>query len=326
MSKPNIAELAVAAWRLERWLENLNAERKLAAKKSLREIKGFLEASGIEVVDPLGWKFDEGLPLQIVNNEADDEDDVIIVQTTAPIVKENGAVIQAGKVILGKTVKEQKSNSEIKTDSQRSQTTVDHTQGATQYTGEAVLAQSQSQLLVERDSYWIRCFDLRGTKDGYQAAIEVAANFTARLCLMDEQVYYDYFNRGIDRTWFSHEAKEGISHVVPPYQDIWYVIAYPPRGQLCHDLSFNMNSIWVAKQVEESRASSFAHPSETAESIKQPILESNEASEDSENTAANEEGAPNDGAVTSTEDEKTKSQSTEVDADRRKKIKFFGKF
>lgn len=106
MDKPNIAELAVAAWRLERWLENLNAERKLAAKKSLREIKTYLEASGIEIVDPLGWKFDEGLPLQIVNNEADDEDDVIIVQTTAPIVKENGAVIQAGKVILGKNIKE----------------------------------------------------------------------------------------------------------------------------------------------------------------------------------------------------------------------------
>ena len=79
MDKPNIAELAVAAWRLERWLENLNAERKLAAKKSLREIKTYLEASGIEIVDPLGWKFDEGLPLQIVNNEADDEDDVIAI-------------------------------------------------------------------------------------------------------------------------------------------------------------------------------------------------------------------------------------------------------
>ena len=42
MGEPNIAELAVAAWRLERWLDNLNAERKMAAKKSIREIKKML--------------------------------------------------------------------------------------------------------------------------------------------------------------------------------------------------------------------------------------------------------------------------------------------
>ena len=117
-NEPNIAELAVAAWRLERWLDNLVAERKMAAKSSLRSIKKFLEASNIEVVDPVGTRFDPGLAIEVINNEASDidESELIIIETNAPIVKQDGAVIQYGRVILGTSVKEQKSNSEIVTD------------------------------------------------------------------------------------------------------------------------------------------------------------------------------------------------------------------
>lgn len=100
MGEPNIAELAVAAWRLERWLDNLNAERKMAAKKSIREIKKFLDASDVEIVDPLGWKFDPGLAVEVVNNEAEDVDEekLLIIQTNSPIIKQNGAVTQYGRL------------------------------------------------------------------------------------------------------------------------------------------------------------------------------------------------------------------------------------
>lgn len=324
MDKPNIAELAVAAWRLERWLENLNAERKLAAKKSLREIKTYLEVSGIEIVDPLGWKFDEGLPLQIVNNEADDEDDVIIVQTTAPIIKENGAVIQAGKVILGKSIKEQKSNSEIKKEPQSAPPAVERVQEDSQSSNEATLA--QSRLIVERDSYWIRIFDLKASKSGCRAAIEVAANFDARLCLMDEQVYFDYFNRGIDRTWFPYETKAGLSYVVPPYQDIWYVIAYPPKGQLCHELSFDMNCIWLEAKTEEGSAPNYAQLSSTTASATLTTTENDDIGVAFAGDISHEGVDANADVATVEEDEKADESLPKVDDDRRKKIKFFGKF
>lgn len=59
--KADIKELAVAAWCLEKWLDNLVAGRKMAAKSALRSIKKYISASGVEVKDPLGSKFDPGL-------------------------------------------------------------------------------------------------------------------------------------------------------------------------------------------------------------------------------------------------------------------------
>ena len=44
--KADIKELAVAAWRLEKWLDNLVADRKMAAKSALRSIKKYISASG----------------------------------------------------------------------------------------------------------------------------------------------------------------------------------------------------------------------------------------------------------------------------------------
>ena len=40
--KADIKELAVAAWRLEKWLDNLVADRKMAAKSALRSIKKYI--------------------------------------------------------------------------------------------------------------------------------------------------------------------------------------------------------------------------------------------------------------------------------------------
>lgn len=111
-----ITEIAVAAWRLEKWLEHVNVERKMAAKSSLRSIKKFLEENEIEAIDLTGAKFDVGLAVSVVNNESEetDEDKLIIAEMVRPIIKERGAVIQYGQVILGDKVKQPKINPSIK--------------------------------------------------------------------------------------------------------------------------------------------------------------------------------------------------------------------
>ena len=115
----DIRELAVAAWRLEKWLDNLNAERKMAAKSALRSIKKYISASGVEVKDPLGSKFDPGLAVEVVSNESENtpEDELIITETLTPYVYRNGKLVQHARVIIGRTVKEAKENNEIITDS-----------------------------------------------------------------------------------------------------------------------------------------------------------------------------------------------------------------
>lgn len=110
--KADIKELAVAAWRLEKWLDNLNADRKMAAKSALRSIKKFITASGVEVKDPVGSKFDPGLAVEVVNNEAEDvpEEELIIIETLAPYVYQDGELVQHARVIIGAEVKEAKAN------------------------------------------------------------------------------------------------------------------------------------------------------------------------------------------------------------------------
>ncbi len=105
----DIKELAVATWRLEKWVDNLNFDRKMAAKSALRSIKKYLTASGIEIRDPMGSKFDPGLAVEVVNNEsedADNEDDLIIIETLSPYLYQNGELIQHARVIIGTEMKD----------------------------------------------------------------------------------------------------------------------------------------------------------------------------------------------------------------------------
>lgn len=116
--KADIKELAVAAWRLEKWLDNLNADRKMAAKSALRSIKKYIAVCGVEVKDPVGSKFDPGLAVEVVNNEAEDapEEELIITETLAPYVYQNGELIQHARIIIGTAVKEAKANNAVPTE------------------------------------------------------------------------------------------------------------------------------------------------------------------------------------------------------------------
>lgn len=244
---PNIAELAVAAWRLERWLDNLNAERKMAAKKSLREIKKYLEASEIEIVDPLGWRFDPGLAVEVVNNEAEDidEDELIIVQTNSPIIKQSGAVIQYGKIILGQTVKEQKVNNEIKSDS-ISNGVSEVSNPQTDEEAKNVL--KQSDLFVDPDdTYWFKKFDCKAVRTDEQVVIIINSNVATELLLMDEKVYKDYCNGIPPMNPFWYKPKAGSCYITLPYPDIWVLVAYPSGGRKCSGYYFDMNCQWMQK-------------------------------------------------------------------------------
>ncbi len=110
--KANIKELAVAAWRLEKWLGTINTDRKMAAKSALRSIKKYIAASGVEVKDPIGAKFDPGLAIEVVNNEAQDapEEALIITETISPYIYMDGKLVQHARVIIGNTIKERKDN------------------------------------------------------------------------------------------------------------------------------------------------------------------------------------------------------------------------
>ena len=116
MDNADIRELATATWRLEKWLDNLNAERKMAAKSALRNIKKYISACNVEVKDPLGSKFDPGLAVEVVNNESPEtpEEELIIIETLAPYVYQDGELIQYARVIIGSEIKEAKQNNEIK--------------------------------------------------------------------------------------------------------------------------------------------------------------------------------------------------------------------
>lgn len=111
-NKADIKELSVAAWRLEKWLDNLNMDRKMAAKSALRGIKKYITAYGVEVKDPVGSKFDPGLAVEVVNNEAENvpEEELIIIETLAPYVYQDGKLVQHARVIIGSEVKEAKEN------------------------------------------------------------------------------------------------------------------------------------------------------------------------------------------------------------------------
>lgn len=100
--KVDIKELSIAVWRLEKWLDSIENERKMAAKSALRTIKRFIADNGIEIIDPEGSKFDPGLAVEVVNNESDDvNDDLVIIKTISPYIYQNGNLISYGRVIIG---------------------------------------------------------------------------------------------------------------------------------------------------------------------------------------------------------------------------------
>ena len=104
----SIIDLAVAYWRLEKWVANAPVEKKMAANSSLRTMKRFLDANGIEIRDLTGQAFDYGMNLKVIHSDMPENDPAakpIISEMIKPMVLQNGSVVSAGEVVIGTVVK-----------------------------------------------------------------------------------------------------------------------------------------------------------------------------------------------------------------------------
>lgn len=122
MDRSNIGDLALAYWRLNNWVANVNVERKTAAISSLRQINRFLKENGIELKDFLGQKYDSGYAIDVLdkNTEKDlPEEDLVISETICPVITQNGEIVKYGQVILGEKVKETAANDELPPDPEK---------------------------------------------------------------------------------------------------------------------------------------------------------------------------------------------------------------
>lgn len=110
-----IKDVAVAVWRLEKWLAAAAVEKKMPARSAIRTINSFLRENRVEVQDLTGTKFDSGLNVDVINNEAPDapDEDLIIAEMLKPIVLQDGAVISRGSVIISALPKEEETEEQV---------------------------------------------------------------------------------------------------------------------------------------------------------------------------------------------------------------------
>lgn len=97
-------ELALAFWRLSKWVESAEVEHKMAANSALRQIKKYLDSNNIEVIDYLGQQYDSGFAIDVLGRKSGEElqeEDLVIVETVRPIILKDGEVIKYGQVFLG---------------------------------------------------------------------------------------------------------------------------------------------------------------------------------------------------------------------------------
>ena len=121
-SKIDYSELALAYWRLSKWVDRTEVERKMAANSALRQIKHFLQEQNIEIFDFVGQKYDSGLAVDPIGSESKrdvPEEELIIIETVRPAILQNGNVIKYSQVILGDEVKQPSVIKEIPADPQK---------------------------------------------------------------------------------------------------------------------------------------------------------------------------------------------------------------
>jgi hypothetical protein len=104
----NIKEVAIAYWRLQKWIASVDVDRKIAAESSLRTLKDFLKENDVEVIDLTGKQYDPGLSVEVLffeDEDADSENIPTIVEMTQPIIIQNSSVIEFGQVVIAKTLR-----------------------------------------------------------------------------------------------------------------------------------------------------------------------------------------------------------------------------
>ena len=99
----DISEIAVAAWRLEKWLDNVNVERKMAAKSALRAIKKYLQENNIEVpiISTSFYHFLKrpGISIQFINKLVDFNYPEAVLEQVEISTKYEGYIVKTNKEI-----------------------------------------------------------------------------------------------------------------------------------------------------------------------------------------------------------------------------------
>ena len=101
----DIADLAIALWRLDKRLtkieEKLSDDENKALRNSADKIRRFVQKNNVEVADYAGQVYNEGMNLDILSIEKDSQlKQSVIYETHEPAITHKGVLIRKAKVIV----------------------------------------------------------------------------------------------------------------------------------------------------------------------------------------------------------------------------------
>ncbi len=104
-SAQSMVEAAIEIWRLEKRIAkvsgDLSEDQNKAFENSMTKLKRFLEKNDITVTDYTDQKYNEGLNLDVLNIEKDDNvTESIIKETHEPAVFHKGQLVKKAKVVV----------------------------------------------------------------------------------------------------------------------------------------------------------------------------------------------------------------------------------
>ncbi len=99
----DIIELALAYWRLKRWVDKVEVDKKLSAYNSLKKIGKYLENQGVQLIGYDGQSYDIGLRGSVAGDDGFyDCDEATIAQTIEPVILIDKEIVHYGIVVLKK--------------------------------------------------------------------------------------------------------------------------------------------------------------------------------------------------------------------------------
>lgn len=107
----NNTNVVLGYWKLRKWLNESEVERKNTAEKALMLIEKSIKEDSIELVDLTGRVYDVGLAVEVIRNDAPDEKDdtkIIVTEMVKPIIVKDNKVTSFGEVVIGTHIKETK--------------------------------------------------------------------------------------------------------------------------------------------------------------------------------------------------------------------------
>jgi hypothetical protein len=99
----SLIDLAIEAWRLERWVSELNSGQSAAAGRFVaRRVTAFVVGCGLETVDMTGQPYEPGLAVELLGHVQDTTlppGAVLVDEMVAPLCLWRGKVVRMGQVV-----------------------------------------------------------------------------------------------------------------------------------------------------------------------------------------------------------------------------------